>query len=126
MKFSTEKPPVFERCKEQFGIGWETVIITYGDTVHSKYPVPDHLIAHEAIHIGQQLSMGVEKWWEQYFEDERFRLSQEVPAYKAQLEFLKAHYSRPERRRIEKHIYWSMGALYGDMCTEEEAKELIK
>ena len=33
MKFSKEKPVVYNRCKEAFGIDWdEGIIITYGDT----------------------------------------------------------------------------------------------
>lgn len=125
MKFKHTKPAIFEECQKRFGVSWDEVVITYGDTVYSKYPISDDLKVHEAVHIDQQLAMGVEEWWGKYFEDSAFRLSQEIPAYKAQLEYIKEHYARPERRRLEKHIYKSMATVYGDMCTKEEAKNFL-
>ena len=127
MKFSHEKPPIYEQCKKEFGIDWESIVITYGDTVYSKHPLSEDLKAHEKVHIEQQTTMGKEIWWDKYFADPDFRLSQEVPAYKAQLEFAKNNYNRAGRRRSEKHIYYSMAHFYGNMCrSEEEAKELLQ
>ncbi len=127
VKFSHEKPPVYEKCHELFGAEWDRgVVITYGDTVFSKNPISDDLIAHESVHVRQQTDMGKDIWWDRYFVDADFRLSQEVEAYKVQIAYAREHYERPHRRALEKHIYKSMAHMYGKMCTEEEAKQLLQ
>lgn len=128
MKFSTEKPPIYEKCRKLFGIDWDKgIIFTYGDTIHCKYPL-DHrpdLIAHEKTHIEQQKEKGPDAWWDRYFLDPRFRLSQEVEAYRNQLKYARGFYDRDSRRKIQKEIYKHMSTTYGNMCTEEDAKMLV-
>lgn len=127
MKFSDEKPQVYDRCHELFGVKWdEGIIFTYGDTIHCKFPVSPELLAHEAIHIEQQTTMGKELWWDKYFEDKAFRLSQEVEAYRVQMWFIDENYARPLRRKKYRKIFKDMARMYGNMCTEDEAKELLK
>lgn len=125
MNFSNEKPPIFEECKKRFGISWDSVIITYGDTIYSKERPIDNLIVHEKVHIEQQTKLEKDIWWDRYFNDKDFRLSQELEAYKAQVKFIRENYSRPERRRWEKHIYSSFVKDYGGIITKELAKELL-
>ena len=126
MKFSSEKPSIFEKCRERFGVNWDSVIITYGDTIYSKNPPVDNIIVHEKVHIKQQAEIGADAWWDRYFEDKDFRLLQELEAHKAQLKFIRENYPRPERRRWEKHIYSSFAGNYGGIITKELAKELLK
>lgn len=124
----TEKPPIYERCVEVFGINWDDgVIFTYGENIYCKDQAllsPD-LLVHEETHIRQQMAMGKDIWWDRYFVDKEFRLSQEVEAYKNQLHYIRGHYDRPTRKKLEKHIYSSMAKIYAGMCTEEEAKKLL-
>lgn len=126
MKIEHTKPAIYDRCKEAFGVDWDKgVIITYGDTVYCKVELPDHLIAHEQTHIAQQQAYGVDKWWDRYFIDKEFRLSQEIEAYRNQAKFLKNNYRRQSRREIMRQIYKDMAKYYGGMCSEEEAEKLL-
>lgn len=127
MKQSKSKPAILKKCEEVFGVNWDMgIIITYGDTVYCKFDLPDHLIVHEQTHIDQQSVYGVEKWWDRYFIDKDFRLSQEVEAYRNQAKFLRENYPRQQRRFILKKIYSDMEKYYSGMCTEKEAEELLK
>lgn len=127
MKLSHKKPKIYDRCKEVFGASWDKgVIITYKEVVHCKFDIPDHLEVHEQTHIKQQEKHGVGKWWDKYFVDKDFRLSQEVEAYKNQVIFLNKNYPRQQRRAILRKVYKDMTTLYGNMCTKEEAKKLLK
>lgn len=129
IKQSREKPPahIYDRCVKEFGVSWDKgIVFTYGDTVHSKYPIGADLEAHEATHIRQQAAMGKDIWWERYFTDKEFRLSQELEAYRNQLIWIHEHYNRHMRQIMFKHIIKSMVNLYGDMCTEEDAINLLQ
>lgn len=129
IKYSTKIPPVYQQCKKQFGVSWDKgIVMTYGDTVYSKFGenLSDDLIAHEATHVKQQTAMGKELWWDKYFADKKFRLSQEIEAYKNQMKFARLNYQK-------KHIDWlynklceDMSRIYGGMCTFEEAQEILK
>ena len=126
MKFSNQIPPIYFKCKKAFGVSWDKgVIITYGDTVYSKKPIPDHLEVHEATHVRQQLAMGVELWWQKYFDDKKFRFEQEVEAYRNQLEFIKKNYPRGEYEKAYGFIVDQMVSIYGKMCTKEEAEKAL-
>ena len=128
MIISKEKPVVYERCKEVFGVEWEKgIIITYGESIHCINDLsnrPD-LIVHEQTHIDQQTKYGVEAWWDRYFIDKEFRLDQEVEAYRNQVKYMKENYPRPYRRALIKSLCRDMSTLYKGMCTESEAMELI-
>lgn len=126
IKISKEKPPVYERCKKAFGVTWDMgVIITYGDTIHCSVPISDDYLVHEKVHVRQQLEMGVEEWWEKYFTDIAFRLSQEVEAYREQLKYINENYDRLTRRFLFRHIILTMSSMYGKMCTQEQAIKLL-
>jgi hypothetical protein len=127
MNLSQEIPPVYEQCRKQFGVNWDDgIIITYGDTIHYKFVnLPRDFIVHEETHVKQQMAMGKELWWEKYFADEDFRLSQEVEAYRAQWKFIKNNYDRNLRKKREKTLCQDMARIYGGIFTEEEAHKLI-
>jgi hypothetical protein len=129
IKYSTGKPPVYQRCREVFGVDWnkQKLVITYGDTIYCKnVPVSDDLVVHESTHIKQQLAMGKEIWWEKYFVDKDFRLSQEKEAYLNQWNYIKDNYNRKARKHLQEHIIQSMVSIYGDMITQKEAEKLIR
>jgi len=124
MIISTRIPPIYFKCKEVFGVNWDFgIAITYGDTVYSKNPIPLHIRAHEQVHIEQQAIKGAKEWWDRYLVEKEFRLSQEIPAYKAQAEYIKAHNKgwMPQIRKLAA----DMESMYGGMITYKEALNLL-
>lgn len=130
MNISYEKPPVFDNLNKYFGIQWPgSVVVTYGDTIHSgsSLPISADLLCHEKTHMKQQLSMGVDAWWQRYLEDPAFRLSQEIEAYKNQSTFIKKTIKDRERSfamrvRLAKDC---ASPMYGNIITMKEALDLI-
>lgn len=126
VNYSPEKPPIYDRCVRQFGVDWDRgVIITYGDTIHCKYQLPPHRKIHEQVHVRQQTRMGKEKWWDQYFSDPAFRLTQEVEAYKAEIAWVNENFNRETRREHKKEVLHAMAHIYGNMCTKDDAEQLL-
>ncbi len=124
-------PPNYaEICKALPGVKLnQGVVFTYGEDVYvpNGKPLVDHVSVHEAIHIVQQRQRGRDSWWEWYLMDPKFRLREEVEAYRNQWEFLKNNYSRSDRRKILKKLAHSLcGPIYGNAVNYDEAKELIQ
>lgn len=129
MKLSDRKPEIYQKCHDKFGVEWDKgIIITYGDTVYTKNPalVSPDLVVHESTHIRQQQEMGPEAWWDLYLKDKKFRLSQELEAYRNQIAYIRKNYTRKTRRYLELKLASDMATLYGNMCTKEEALEMLK
>ena len=128
MKFSTEKPPNWNEICKHFSVDWNKgVIVTYGDTVHCISDIGEQKEIHEAIHIPQQLYTGVDKWWSKYFEDPKFRLSQEMEAYKAEVKWVRNRYKdRNTRFKVIRQICLDISSkMYGSMISYEEATKLL-
>ena len=126
--FSKEKPPIYEQCAKQFGVKWENkVIFTYGDTIHCKNKISLQKIAHEVTHVEQQLKYGADEWWERYFEDVDFRVSQEVEAYKNEIEWVKNNIWDMKNRqaRIDKIIGDLSSPMYGSVVSFEQSAKLL-
>lgn len=106
MIFSKQIPPVYEKCHEQFGVNWSKgVIITYGDTIYCKYDLTPDKIAHESVHVKQQSKMDKDVWWDRYFSDSKFRLQQELEAYRAEANFIRRTVGdRNDRARLFRDI----------------------
>ena len=109
---------IYERAVKQFG----------GDKIYTKSDLPQHLIVHETTHIRQQAKMGVEKWWDRYFEDEKFRFSQELEAYRNQYKYITENYNDDKiitmlLKSLAKDL---SGYIYGNLCSFKEALSLIK
>lgn len=124
---SSELPPVYEECVKRWGVSFDNTIFTYGDTIHSKRPISEELLAHELVHVRQQTEMGKELWWERYFEDPQFRLEQEVEAYRAQYKWCLTSYSNREwvARALVQHAASLSGTMYGKIISFSEAIKLI-
>lgn len=127
MKYSNEKPPVYDECHRRFGVEWDKgLIIAYGDTVYAKnLPIPPQKEVHEATHIKQQNGQP-DQWWDKYFTDKAFRLSQEVEAYRNEISFVK-RYCKDKNKvtRIIHQLRVTLATMY-DCVDFNEACKLLK
>lgn len=129
MKIVTTPPPNFDAIKARFDIEGKPVVFTYGDTIHnlSGNPVPDHLMAHEQVHEWQQMG-SPEAWWGRYLVDAEFRLSQEIPAFRAQYRFACEHglTDRNQRFLFARELAWYLaGPMYGNAMSPSAAVQAI-
>lgn len=127
-KISHDKPPIYAKCHEAFGVNWDDgIVITYGDTVYCKFELSTDLIVHERVHVIQQKEIGVEAWWDRYLADVKFRLQQEVEAYREQIKFIKKVVKdRNLAFKICHKIWQDMERMYGGMCDYREARRLTQ
>ena len=129
VNFSSGKPPVYDRCVEEFGVDWNNgMIFTYGNTIHSKNLVSNQKIAHERTHVRQQTKYGVGAWWDKFFEDKKFRLSQELEAYKNEAKWIKENVKDRNKRSllITKIARDLSGTMYDKMIDYNKAYKLLK
>lgn len=130
MKIVKAYPPNYDRiCDVLPDVRLKpSIIFTYGDTVYvpSGVTLNDHLIAHEQVHVERQLAMGVDNWWEEYLANPRFRLEEELAAYRGQYSLLLEKYPRHIRKDILKNISKHLsGAMYGKIVDKDHARQLI-
>lgn len=105
------------------------VIFTYGDVIYNPYggKIPQQTIEHEQVHAKRQARMGKEQWWQQYLSDEKFRLAEELHAYRKEYKVL----CRIEKDRVHrlKHVDFMAtnlsSQLYGSLLSKEEAVRKI-
>lgn len=126
-KFSTKEPPIYPELVKRFGVSMKDgIVIAYGDTIYSQDPIPKHLEIHECVHLEQQAKYGVEWWWNKYLEDKHFRLEQEVEAYQAQAQYMKANFGRQEyRSNVRKLAKDLSSGIYGRIISYEDALRVI-
>jgi hypothetical protein len=130
MKIINTPPPNYKEIQSHFPDADfnNGVLFTYGDTCYCK-DISADLIAHEETHTKQQTAKGMtpKKWWAKYFKDPKFRLDQELEAYKNQWKFIQKHINdRENKARLLHHIGLSLsGKIYGNIITYTEAKNLI-
>jgi hypothetical protein len=99
------------------------VIFTYGSTIYapSGTVLPPELVIHEYVHIKQQMDCDPELWWGMYIDNLNFRLGVEIPAHKAEAEFL------TRAGKDWSHVAARLASpLYGNMVTKDEAVGLLK
>ena len=128
MKIINEYPPNIEKIKERFDVP-DNAIFTYGDALYNPNGVliGESLMKHEEKHAKQQ-GDNPEEWWNKYFQDKEFRLSQEVEAYKVQYKSAKS--IMKDREELNRYLH-SMAcdlssAIYGNICDYHQAINLIK
>lgn len=129
VEFLHEKPEIYNSLKEKFDIDWDSgVIITYGNKVYSKYELSPLKKIHELTHVRQQLAYGVQKWWNEYVENTKFRLEQELEAYRNEIAGL---FNRTKDREF-RHRYVAQCAkdlssgMYGNVIEFMNAKQLLR
>jgi len=129
MKIITTFPPNIEEIREKFGELPHTAVFTYGDTIYNPSSgfIDTYLLTHEETHQVQQ-GDNPREWWRKYLADNKFRLDQEVSAYKNQYHHFCRNKKDPFKADkfleiISSHLASSM---YGNIITQDEAKNLIK
>lgn len=128
MKISTEIPEIYKECHRVFNVNWDDgLAITFGETIHAKYPLRPDVIAHEKVHIEQQKLTGPLKWWNLYLSDNDFRFKQEIEAYRAQVVFLKKTIKDKNLlfKMINNLAHDLSGPMYGNICFLSDAIKLI-
>lgn len=127
--FSKEKPDIFAKLSERFGVNWDDgIIVANGDTIHCAYEIPPEKIIHEVTHLKRQKEIGKDLWWDLYLAKDSFRLEEEVLAYKSEYKFICE--SILDRNDRFQYLYQMAQALsssqYGKLCTGDEAMKLIQ
>jgi hypothetical protein len=124
-------PPMFRQINQKFDVRGKPVLFCFGDTIYNPkgIKIPPQLMVHEGVHSGQQGNDPFE-WWKRYIADATFRLDQELPAHRAEWQFLRDGW-RSSIPVVEANdtlhlIAWRLSSpLYGSMIGYEEARRLI-
>ena len=114
--------PYINKAKEIFDVK-ETVCFAYKDTCYTNYKLSKDLVVHESVHFKQQSAMGADTWWDKFFTDNQFRLSQELEAYRAQLASIK---DRNARHRVRLQVIDDLsGGIYGNCIGKEQLQTML-
>lgn len=126
---TNEIPDIFYQCKDRFGVEWGDVIITYYPKIHTPIQLTEAKLVHELTHLKQQEEYigGVKDWWARYLQDDEFRLSQELEAYRQEVVWIMENIrDRSKRyfliRQIRKDL---SSSIYGGLVSFEEATKLL-
>jgi len=113
-------PPNYNEIKKHFPSADfnNGTVFTYFPDIYIRSHPQSHLLVHENTHLRQQQRISPVVWWEKYFSDMYFRLSQEVEAYHNQ--YL---YNKEILNEIARDL---SSPLYGSICTYKQALALIK
>lgn len=122
-------PPNIAKLEAAFGKLPDTVIVSYGDRLYHPggYDLPQEKLAHEQVHLMQQAEVGLQGWWNLYLSSVGFRLSQEIPAYRADYKkFCQLHKDRNQQAEYLNHLVGELsGPLYGRMIARQSAMMTI-
>ena len=131
MQILKQEPPNFEQIKKAFpdAVASKGVIFAYAGDIYNPFalPIGPQNVAHEQVHFIQQEEMGVDAWWDEYIANPEFRAQQELPAYRAEYQYLKDHSDDREKlARAARHMASSLsGANYGFCISFSEALQSI-
>lgn len=127
-----ERPPIYDAIIARFGRVPRGTVFAWSGVVYDPdgngRALPAHLLAHEETHFRQQASAGgAAAWWERYLSDDRFRLEQEIEAYREQWHAIRdSEHDRHARRRLLAAIVRDLASgMYGRFLTKEQARRLI-
>lgn len=126
-------PPNIDAIDAVFKVrGRKGVIFTYGEKIY----VPDggdvspELRSHEGVHYSRQTNdvRKIEAWWDRYLVDPEFRLTEELPAHRAEYKQFRAAHRDPNARIRFLHQVAARlsGPLYGGLIkSQSHARRLI-
>jgi hypothetical protein len=129
MKIEISYPPNYEEIKKHFPeLEDFRPLFCYGDIIYNPfgYEVTKDLIIHENVHSKQQ-GRDVKGWYDKYFNDPKFRIDQEIPAYGEQFRYIKNNFNYKLQKKFLDHICFSLsGEFYGNMVSFQEAEQKIR
>ena len=124
-------PPLYDDIVEAFGLKSDnSILFSWGDRLynpHSLVIVPQ-LIAHEAVHGERQgTHWDIIDWWKRYMDDRLFRLQEEIPAHRAEYEYMAANGNRAQRRGCLRVVANRLAApLYGRLLSRSSAEAVLR
>lgn len=133
MRFSIvkKKPPkwIYKRAQELWGVDfYKGVVFAVNDKIYTNSDLSDDLLRHEYTHLHRQQEIGYKKWWKQYFEDQNFRLKEELIAYQNQYKWVLDNVTN-----IDAIHYYLVrmaedlsGSMYGEIVDMPTAMKLIR
>ena len=129
MKIIYSNPPNHAQICKVFEVrGSKSVVFTYGDTIYNPGggEISNDLYAHEKVHMKQQ-GDDPATWWAKYLVDKKFRLDQEVEAYRKQWRYFVEHnYNTKARGSLLNKIASDLaGPIYGNIVDLKGAIKLI-
>lgn len=126
---SDDEFPLTNEALKAFDLSYtdiKQVCFAYGNIIYTPTgEISFSLLAHELTHLFQQLRIGRNKWWTKYFKDKKFRLKQEMEAYRQQYKIYKQNKPESAEEVLNKIAGDLSGRLYGYVIGFEEAKKLI-
>lgn len=131
MQIVDKKPFVATLYRLRFGkeVSFEDgVIFPFNNKIYTHYQMSDHLIVHEKVHLKQQGGLLGSMWWVLlYIASKRFRLKQELEAYRVQYKYIVKHTGREEANTLLIRISNDLSSeMYGNMISYAEAFKQIK
>lgn len=127
MKIVNGFPPNYKEIKKVLNPN-ELTIFTYGDTIYNPTPndIPDHLMVHEQTHSIRQ-GDDPAGWWDKYLVDPKFRVEEELVAYRNQYKEYIKHHDRNATNLFCMKIARDLSSpIYGNVMTFSRAFEEIK
>lgn len=128
MKIIVGNPPNIDEIRKVFPVQ-KNVVFAYGDAIYNpdNLRVPHEAILHEQVHQRQQKKIGTKIWWDKYLADVEFRIAQEIPAFKAQCDYMRKQLKNP------KQLQWYLarvaeamsGDNYGNCISFKDALKYI-
>lgn len=123
-------PPNIKKIRQRFNLPDKDIVFTYGNILYNPTGnYIDHLplIVHEETHMIQQGS-NPEEWWNKYLNDDSFRLSQEIEAYRNQYKVAKKLIKDRNQLAVYRTILAGdlSGPMYGNIISFFEALNEIK
>jgi hypothetical protein len=117
-------PPMFRQINQAFNVRGKPVIFCFGDTIYNPtgMTISPALRVHEGVH-SQQQDKDPFAWWNYYIDDPTFRLDQELPAHRAEWQFLRD--SGSSETALVGVATRLSSPLYGSLIDYEEARRLI-
>lgn len=123
-------PDIYFQLKERFGVNWDDIIIAYYPHIHIAKGniITESKYIHELTHIHQQSKFkgGAKDWFAQYIQDKKFRLTQELEAYKNEIMFINQNIKdRNERYRLIRKIIIDLSSPMYDLGINYEQSKLL-
>lgn len=99
------KPPVYEEAQRIFKFpDTQPLAFAWGDKVYvvNNFPMTPDVKVHEETHLRQQKGDPA-TWWSKYLTDPKFRVDQEIEAYRNQYQYICA--SVADKNKRYKHLH---------------------